>query len=67
MLFVFNNESDMKVPKTMQKGKKKKNQRYWLWGRRQSTTYFYGDLIGVIKIIIKQVDKFFLGQNQQVS
>ena len=24
MLFVFNNESDIKVPKTMQKGKKKK-------------------------------------------
>lgn len=49
------------------KRREKKNQRYWLWGRQQSTTYFDGDFIGVIKIIIKQVDKFFLGQNQEVS
>lgn len=66
MLYVFNDEIDIKVPKTMQK-ERKKNQRYWLWGRQQSTTYFDGDFIGVIKIIIKQVDKFFLGQNQEVS
>lgn len=56
-----------KSQKQCKRERKKKNQRYWLWGRRQSTTYFDGDLIGVIKIIIKQVDKFFLGQNQQVS